>query len=118
MREQAMSIRRALSAVTMLTLLAGWETARADDYVVEIGGTEGTPFGGTCLLIRGDGYERRPAIGAVPLSLAFSADVISCAIQRKAGSGDLRIVITGSGGRLVAQSSTSGPFGVVMAAGR
>jgi hypothetical protein len=113
-----MSIRRALSIATMLTLLSGWEAASADDYVVEIGGSDGTPFGGTCLLVRGDGYERRPVIGTVPLRLALSADVISCAIQRKAGSGDLRIVITGSGGRVVAQSSSVGPFGVVMAAGR
>jgi hypothetical protein len=92
--------------------------ACASDYIVEIGGTPGTPFAGTCLLVKGDGHANHDAVGAVPLTLAFSGDIISCAIVRKTGAGELRMVIKSADGRLVAESSHAQPFGVVMAAGR
>jgi hypothetical protein len=100
-----------------LLVLLSHQRVVADDFVVEIGGTEGTHFGGTCLLVVGNGYSRRETNGTVPLRLEFSADVISCAIQRQAASGDLHIIIRSAAGRLVAQSATQ-PFGVIMAAGR
>ena len=111
------TLARALAAA-LLALPASHLLAIADDFVVEVGGSDGTPFGGTCLLVVGDGYSRHETSGTVPLRLEFSADVISCAIQRKAASGDLRIVIKTTAGRFVSQSASVQPFGVIMAAGR
>jgi hypothetical protein len=102
----------------LLALPASHRLAIADDFVVEIGGTEGTPFGGTCLLVVGNGYSRHETSGTVPFRVELSADVISCAIQRKAASGDLRIVIKSTAGRFVSQSAGVQPFGVIMASGR
>jgi hypothetical protein len=107
-----------LSAAAVVALMSSCVTAAAGDYIVEIGGTEGTRFGGTCLLVTGDAYTRREAIGTVPHIFAFSGDLISCAIQRKAAAGELRIVIKDTAGRVVAESSGVQPFGVIMAAGR
>jgi len=50
-----------------------------------------------------------------PITLAFSGDLISCAIIRKSGSGELRVAIKSAGGRVVAESSDLLPFGVVIA---
>ena len=113
-----MSIGSALSAAAMLTLLSGSPCVRADDYLVQVGGTDGIPFGGTCLVVVGDSNTKHEAIGTVPLTLAFSGDLISCAIIRKAGAGHLRVVIKNTAGRLVAESSDIQPFGVVAAGGR
>jgi hypothetical protein len=101
----------------MLTLMSG-ETLIAGEYIVEISGTEGTAFGGTCLLITANNSTNYAASGSVPLTLAFSGDIISCAIQKKAGSGHLHVAIKHSGGHVVAESSKVLPFGVVIAAGR
>jgi hypothetical protein len=113
-----MSVGRILSVATLLTLLLRCEPGIAADFVVEIGGTEGIPFGGTCLLVTGNSYVKRETIGTTPLTLEFTADVISCAIQKRAGSGDLTILIRDTGGRVVAKSTGAQPFGVIMAAGR
>jgi hypothetical protein len=113
-----MSVRQKLSAATLLSLLLTCGTGVASDFIVEIGGTDGTPFGGTCLLVTGNSYVKHEAIGTTPLTLELSADVISCAIQRRGGSGDLRISIKDTSGRLVATSAGVQPFGVIMAAGR
>ena len=114
----SMSIGQTLSAATVLTLLSGHQPILAADYLVQIGGAEGTPFGGTCLVMTGDTHANHEAKGTVPRTLEFSGDLISCAIQKRGGNGDLRIVIKDTGGRIVAQSSSVQPFGVVMAGGR
>lgn len=113
-----MSIRPALPALTLFALLLGCETAAAGDYVVEVSGTEGTPFGGVCLMLTGDTRVTRPVVGAVPSTFGLSGDIVSCAIQRKAGDGQLHIVIRSTGGRVVDESLAAQPFGVIMAAGR
>jgi hypothetical protein len=110
-------IRRTLLAAAIWTLALGGPL-RADEYIVEISGSDGTAFGGTCLLITANNNRNFSASGAVPLVFEFSGDVISCAIQRKTGNGDLRMVIRSSRGRVVAESSKVLPFGVIMAAGR
>jgi hypothetical protein len=112
------STRPALSATALFALLLGCGTAVAGDYVVEVSGTEGTPFGGVCLMITGDARVTRPAVGTVPSTFGLSGDIVSCAIQRKAGAGQLHIVIRSTGGRVVDESLAAQPFGVIMAAGR
>ena len=67
--------------------MRGGPPAVADEYVVEIGGTPGTHFGGTCLLFKGRDYSKHAAVGTVPLKLEFSGDLISCAVQRKEAEG-------------------------------
>jgi hypothetical protein len=109
---------RLLQVAIVVAVLSGGAPSVADDYVVEIAGTQGTPFAGTCLLVTGDAHANHDAIGQVPLTLQFSGDIISCAIMRRARAGDLRIVIRNAGGRMVAESSRVQPFGVAMAAGR
>jgi hypothetical protein len=85
---------------------------------VTVGGTDGIVFAGTCLLVTAERTMRHDASGKVPLTLQFSGDLISCAVQRKRGAGTLHLVIVTSDGRPVAESAASQPFGVVMAAGR
>lgn len=113
----AMRTRRpcVMLAASAVTLLGG--QALASDFIVEIGGTRGTEFAGTCLLVSGKAHANRDAVGAVPLTLNFSGDIISCAIVRKTAAGQIRMTIRTAEGRLVAESAEM-PFGVVMAAGR
>jgi len=70
------------------------------------------------LLVAGEDHTNHDAVGTVPLSFKFSGDVISCAIVRKAGVGEIRMVIKTVDGRVVAESAQVQPFGVVMAAGQ
>jgi hypothetical protein len=112
------AIGQARTAIMVLALLAGCRTAVAGEFTVEIGGAEGATFGGTCLLITADKNANHAASGTVPLTFEFAGDLISCAIQKKSGPGQLRIVIKNISGQIVAQSSDVQPFGVVIAAGR
>lgn len=112
-----MAIRRTLLAAAMLASMSG-QTLVAGEYIVEIAGTQGIVFGGTCLLVTADKTTNYPASGSPPLTLRFSGDLISCAIQRKAGAGTLRMVIRNAAGQVVAESSKVLPFGVVIAGGR
>ena len=107
----------ALLAATVLVLISGQELV-AREFTVEITGTEGAAFGGTCLLITGKNSTSYVASGLVPLRLEFSGDIISCAIQRKTESAYLQIVIKDSNGSIVAASTEMFPFGVVMTSGR
>src|SRR5256885_12994216 len=111
-------ITRMMYAAVLAAWLWGGSGARADDYVVQIGGTAGTSFAGTCLLVKGDGHANHDAVGTVPLMLTFSGDIISCAIVRKTAAGDIHMLIKTTEGRVVAESSQAQPFGVAMAAGR
>ena len=113
-----MAIKRARAATLVLALLAGCDTAAGGAFTVEIGGADGATFGGTCLLITADKSANHPASGTAPLTFEFAGDLISCAIQKKTGIGQLRIVIRNISGQIVAQSSGVQPFGVVIAAGR
>jgi hypothetical protein len=112
-----LAIRQTFLAAMMLASMSG-ETLIAGEYIVEISGTEGTVFGGTCLLITASHNTNHAASGSVPLTLAFSGDIISCGLQMKTPSGRLRIVIKNASGHVVAESSEVHPFGVVIAAGR
>jgi len=107
-----------MSAAIVLTLLSGYEMLVAGEYTVEIAGPAGTAFGGTCLLIAASQNASHDVSGTVPRTLEFSGDLISCAIQRKSGSGGLHVVIKRPSGEVVAESSDVQPFGIVMAAGR
>ena len=109
--------KQALLVGAALILPFSGETLIAADYTVEISGAEGA-VGGTCLLVTANQNAQRDVSGTVPLKFELSADVISCAVQRKAGSGYLHIAIRNPGGHVVAESSQLQPFGVVMAAGR
>ena len=102
----------------MLASLSGASPLVAGEYVVTIGGSPGTRFGGTCLVIGGQSSANHDASGTVPFTLRLSGELISCAIQRKAGSGRLSILIATENGRVVEESSSTQPFGIVMAAGR
>lgn len=113
-----MAISRALSAAIVLSLMSGHQTLVAGEFTVEIAGVAGTAFGGTCLLIVASNNASHDVSGTVPRTLEFSADLISCAIQKKAGAGGLHMVIKRASGEVVAQSSDAQPFGVVMAGGR
>jgi hypothetical protein len=110
-------LRQMLLAATVLTSVPG-QTLVAGEYIVEISGTEGAVFGGTCLLLWAKNRTSYAASGLVPLRLEFSGDIISCAIQRKTESGHVQMVIKDSNGSVVAASTETLPFGVVIAAGR
>ena len=112
-----MAIRHTLLAAPMLMIMSA-ETLIADEYIVDIGGTDGVVFGGTCLLITANNNTNHAASGSTPLTLKFSGDLISCAIQRKAGSGALHMTIRNAAGHVVAESSKALPFGVLIAGGR
>ena len=113
-----MAIRQARAAIMALALQAGCDSALGGEFIVEIGGAEGATFGGTCLLMTADKSANHATSGTAPRTFEFAGDLISCAIQKKSGSGQLRIVIKNISGRIVAQSSDVQPFGVVIAAGR
>ena len=112
-----MAFKSALAAVALISF-SGCGGVGAGEYTVTIGGTDGTVFAGTCLLVTADRTTRHDASGKVPLTLEFSSDLISCAVQRKEGAGTLHLIITTPDGRPVAESLANRPFGVVMAAGR
>jgi len=112
------AIKQARAVMVVFALLAGYDTAIGGEFTVEIGGAEGATFGGTCLLITADKSANHEASGTAPLTFEFAGDLISCAIQKKSGPGQLRIVIKNISGQIVAQSSDVQPFGVVIAAGR
>jgi hypothetical protein len=111
------ALRQTLLAATALTLVSG-QTLVAGDYIVEISGTAGSAFGGTCLLLRAKNSTSYVTSGSVPGRFEFSGDIISCAIQPKIDSAHLQMVIKDAGGRVVGESTGSLPFGVVTAGGR
>jgi hypothetical protein len=106
----------------ILLAVATWalcgEALRAGEFVVEIVGTPGTAFGGTCLVTTANQFKNHAASGSVPLTLEFSGDSISCAIQRRSGSGNLHMVIRIPDGRVVTETAAMLPFGLLLAAGR
>jgi hypothetical protein len=108
----------ALPAAALFVLAIGCGVAAAGDYVVELSGTAGAPFGGVCLTISGGSHASSAVVGTVPGTFGLSGDTVSCAVQRKAGSGALHMVIRNADGRVVDQSPAAQPFGLVMAAGR
>lgn len=108
-------IKQAFLAAAALVVLFSGEILVAGEYTVEISGAEGA-VGGVCLQVTARQNASRDVSGTVPLKFELSGDVISCAVQRKAGPGSLHIVIRNSGGRIVAESSQVQPFGVVVAA--
>jgi hypothetical protein len=108
----------ACAVATALALMLSIGPSRAADYTVTITGDDGTSVGGTCLSVTAQEPASHRASGTVPLTLRLAGDLVSCAIQKKTGSGHLRIVITNASGAVVADSSQEQPFGVVLAAGR
>jgi hypothetical protein len=116
-RPEAKAIGRGACA-TALALMLSIGSADAADYTVTITGDDGTSVGGTCLSVTAQVPASHRASGPVPLTLRLAGDLVSCAIQKKTGSGHLRVVITNAGGAVVADSSQEQPFGVVLAAGR
>jgi len=114
--ERARHGRTLLAAALVLAFWIG--PACAADYTIRITGDDGATFGGTCLSMVAQQPSRQPASGTVPHTLQLSGDLVSCAIQKRTGSGHLRIVIRRAGGEVVADSTQQQPFGVVLAAGR
>jgi hypothetical protein len=113
------AVSRALFSIASVVVpLCVSEMSAAGEYAVEVGGTRGIRIAGKCLLISEDKSTSHDVSGTVPLILEYSGDVISCALQRKAGTGTLQMVIKDKGGRLVAESSEMQPFGIIMAGGR
>jgi len=109
---------RSLAATAVLISLSCSGEVNAGEYIVKVAGVDGTAFAATCLLLSADQARRYDVTGTVPRALEYAGDLISCAIQRRAGAGALQVVITTPEGRTVAKSSGNQPFGVIMAAGR
>ena len=109
-----MALGRTLALIAAL----GCGEAAAADYTVRIDGSAGTAFAGTCLVMRDKTSSSHAVSGAVPVTVQLSGDLISCAIQKKAEGGSLHVVISKSGGGIVADTSDALPFGVLIAAGR
>jgi len=105
-------------AAALLVCISCSGPASAAEYTVTISGDDGASFGGTCLSMTANQPTSHPASGSVPLTLRLVGDLVSCAIQKKTGSGHLRIVIRNAVGNVVADSAQEQPFGVVLAAGR
>jgi len=107
-----------IRTATAIALLWTCQGASATDFLVEISGARGVRVGGTCLLVGPDKTASYTPSGIVPLRLQFSGELISCAIQRKAGAGTLKISIKAASGRVVDESSLGQPFGILFAGGR
>ena len=84
---------------------------------VEVEGTPGLRFSGTCLITSGAGSAATSDIaGSVPVSKVFEGNLISCSFQKQQESGTLRGRIR-SGDHVIEESSTSQPYGLVLVAG-
>ena len=83
---------RLLAATAVLTSLSCLDL-NAGEYIVKVAGVDGTAFAATCLLLSADQARRYDVTGTVPRALEYSGDLISCAIQRRAGAGALQVVI-------------------------
>jgi hypothetical protein len=107
-------------AGALLAVISGASAGLCGDYVVQITGPAETSVGGTCLTVTSDRNQSHIASGTVPLILHLPGDVVSCAVQKKTGSGSgpIQISIREANGRLVQQSAQTLPFGIVMAGGR
>lgn len=104
--------------VALVVAVASVTPLRAADFTVAIEGDAGATFGGTCLLVIAKEAAKHAVTGAVPAIFSFSGDIISCAVQKRTGSGTLHVQITGADGHVVSKSDDVMPFGVVLAGGR
>lgn len=90
-----------------------------EPYTVDVSGTRGTVFSGTCQVIGGAGTSsNQDAAGTVPRSFRASGVLVSCSVQNKGQTGTLVLTIKRANGEVVATSSTSQSYGVALAAGQ
>ena len=84
---------------------------------VEVGGSSGLSFSGTCLVTSGAGSAATHDIaGRVPMNRTFEGNLISCSVQKQQESGTLRATLR-VGDRVLESSSTTQPYGLVLVAG-
>ena len=84
-------------------------------YTIEVGGTDGIPFAGTCIVVSASGSSSQDLAGFVPQVLQATGEIVSCMIQKKAEEGTLLLKIKSSNGSLVVESATSQPYGAALA---
>lgn len=106
----------AVVALLSAVVLAGLFSPDESRLTVQIDGTKGLPFIGSCEIMSGGGMSTRDAAGHVPLSFSVTAALVSCEIQKQHEGGTLRIVIKRDDGSIVAKGETSQPYGVAGAA--
>ena len=88
-------------------------------FVLEVDGTRGVSFKGSCLVFSSNGSSSsQDATGVVPATIPLNGGsyIGSCVIQNQGGSGQLKARLL-KYGSLVAEGATSEAYGVVSVAG-
>lgn len=112
-------IRIILIAVALFgTVYFILQSTSARNYTVDVTGTAGTVFSGTCQVINGTTSSSRDAAGIVPESFQMTGTMVSCAVQKRDQSGQLLISIKRANGKTVASGSTYAAYGMATAAGQ
>jgi hypothetical protein len=109
-------MRGIVFAALALLALAACDKPTEHAYSVRVAGDKGTPFSGTCQVMRIGSTASMDAAGKVPASFDATGTGISCAIQTHGGG--IRVVITRDGGKDVASGFTMQQYGVVALAGQ
>jgi hypothetical protein len=66
--------------------------ALAEEFIVDVRGTSGTPYRGKCTLLIGRGRNQTAQFeGIVPKGHKYTAPAINCTVRRKSGRGELEV---------------------------
>lgn len=103
----------------MLAACAACGPLQDETYLVEVSGTKGVPFSGTCMVIGARGTSSNmDAAGAVPRAFQAKGIMVSCSVQNQRERGTLALTIKRARGQVVASSTTAQPYGVALAVGQ
>ena len=109
----------ALSLIVIITVLAsnGGCAWRNNDFTIRISGTEGLEFSGEYGATLADGRvkggkESKSVDGVVPTEYTITAEVVWCSFTKQSEAGTLKVEIL-KDNEIVAESSTSIPYGVI-----
>lgn len=87
-------------------------------FMVEITGSAGLEFSGSCMTTTTTNTANSDAAGRVPKTYMLQGVIVSCVVQKKQERGTLNLRITRANGTVVGESTTSQPYGVATLGGR
>lgn len=96
-------------------------TPKYSGIILEVAGTNGIKFSGSCLLFKLDGSSSsQDAVGTVPVTLRLGGGkIVSCVLQKQGVSGQLNArLLGGEDGHVIAEGNTSQQYGVVSVSGQ
>ncbi|MGE0095976.1 MAG: hypothetical protein AB7M05_03015 [Alphaproteobacteria bacterium] len=105
----------AIAFVAFLVVL-GYESSD-NQYSIDVTGTNGIAFTGSCMTTTVGSSYSQDASGLVPASFETSGTIVSCGVQKQGEEGMLRLRIRRDG-KTIAEGSTSQPYGMVTVAGQ